>query len=134
MAGKRKKLDSQQAVAALNALAQEGRLAIFRLLVEAGPKGVPVGEIGSALKIAPATLTFHLQQLKHAGLIAARRSGRQLIQTAAFDRMNDLIAFLTDNCCGGDPSLCLPKRGAESCSDEGQSARMSKRRRTARGT
>lgn len=135
MAKKTKVLEAEQAVAALGALAQEARLAIFRLLVEAGPEGVPVGEIGRALKIPPATLTFHLQQLNHAGLITARRNGRQLIQSAAYDRMNDLISFLTDNCCGGNPSLCLPKGGAGSvsCGDTAETARTPKRVRAARG-
>ncbi len=104
----RKKLKHNEAVAALSALAQDARLAIFRLLVAAGPNGLPVGKIAETLEIAPTTLSFHLQQLNHSGLIAARRNGRQIIQSAAFERMSDLISFLTDNCCGGDPSACLP--------------------------
>ena len=135
MVSKTQKMDALEAVLALGALAQDARLAIFRLLVEAGPEGVPVGDIGRKIKIPPATLTFHLQQLNHAGLITARRHGRQLIQTAAYDRMNDLIAFLTDNCCGGNPALCLPKgkMGAARCDTTSETARTPARRRAARG-
>ena len=96
------------AVTALSALAHEGRLAIYRLLVEAGPEGVTVGDIGQRLGMPGATLSFHLAQLKHAGLAAARRDGRQLIQTADFSRMNDLVGYLTENCCGGNPAACKP--------------------------
>jgi DNA-binding transcriptional ArsR family regulator len=129
-----RKIDVLEAVLALGALAQEARLAIFRLLVETGPEGVPAGEIGRTLKIPPATLTFHLQQLNHAGLITARRSGRHLIQSAAYDRMDGLIAFLTDNCCGGNPTACMPKgsTSGESCGPATETARATKRARTAR--
>lgn len=97
-------------VTALAALAHEGRLEIYRLLVMAGPGGLVVGKIASKVKMPGATLSFHLAQLKNAGLIKARRDGRQLIQTADFARMNDLVGFLTENCCGGNPSLCAPKK------------------------
>jgi ArsR family transcriptional regulator, arsenate/arsenite/antimonite-responsive transcriptional repressor len=96
------------AVAALSALAHEGRLAIYRLLVEAGPPGLTVGAIGKKLAMPGATLSFHLAQLQHAGLVAARRDGRRLIQTADFARMNDLLGYLTENCCSGNPEACLP--------------------------
>jgi len=102
-------------VAALAALAHEGRLRIFRLLVTAGPDGLPVGDVAKKLKMPGATLSFHLAQLQHAGLVAARREGRQLIQTADFDRMNDLIGYLTENCCGvadGWAPVCKPSAGA----------------------
>ena len=95
------------AVSALSALAHESRLAIFRLLVEAGPEGLTVGPIGKKLDIPPATLSFHLSQLKHAKLVVARREGRQLIQTANFGCMHSLVAYLTENCCGGAVS-CAP--------------------------
>lgn len=100
-------MDSIAAVESLAALAHEGRLAIFRLLVVAGPAGMTVGLIGKKLKIPGATLSFHLSQLKQAGLVRARRDGRSLIQTADFSRMNDLIGYLTENCCGG-ASPCAP--------------------------
>ena len=93
-------------VAALSALAHEDRLAIYRLLVVAGPDGLTVGAIAKKLGLPGATLSFHLSQLKHAGLVAARRDGRQLIQTADFARMNALVTFLTENCCG--EQSCAP--------------------------
>lgn len=104
------------AVAALDALAHAGRLAIFRLLVAAGPKGLAVGAIGKKLAMPGATLSFHLAQLQRAGLVAARRDGRRLMQTADFACMNALVAYLTENCCGGDapscsPAACLPAAG-----------------------
>ncbi len=96
------------AVAALAALAHEGRLAIYRLLVEAGPAGLTVGVIAKKLAMPGATLSFHLAQLQHAGLVAARRDGRRLIQTTDFARMDELLGYLTDNCCGGNPAACAP--------------------------
>ena len=95
------------AVAALSAIAHEGRLAIYRLLVQTGPAGMTVGEIAAKLGIPGPTLSFHLSTLKRAGLVHARRDGRRLIQTADFARMTGLVAYLTENCCG-DPSLCAP--------------------------
>lgn len=94
------------AVPALAALAQEHRLEVFRLLVQAGLDGLPPGQIADRLKIAPPTLSFHLAQLKHAGLVQVRRDGRSLIYTVNYDAMNGLMAFLTDNCCGGDAAAC----------------------------
>lgn len=89
------------------ALAHTGRLAIYRLLVEAGPQGRTVGDIAAELDMPGATLSFHLSQLKHANLVRVRRDGRQLIQTADFERMNALIGYLTENCCGGQVA-CAP--------------------------
>lgn len=105
-------MESFIAAAALSALAHEGRLEIFRRLVQAGPEGLVVGEIASKLDMPGATLSFHLSQLKQAGLVHARREGRQLIQTADFERMNALVAYLTENCCGGAPCapVCKPKQ------------------------
>lgn len=103
-------MESYEAVNTLSALAQEARLAVFRLLVEAGPKGMPVGQIGTKLSIPPATLSFHLVQLKHAGLVTVQRSGRQLIHAAHFKRMNELLSYLTENCCDGNPSACIPTK------------------------
>ncbi len=100
-------MKANTAVEALSALAHESRLAIFRLLVEAGPEGVTVGRIGKKLSIPPATLSFHLSHLKHAKLVEARREGRELIQTANFEAMNGLVAYLTEKCCGGVMS-CAP--------------------------
>lgn len=93
-------------VSALAALAQDNRLDVFRLLVQAGPDGMPAGAVAEALALAPNTLTFHFDRLRTAGLVTARREGRSIIYAAQFARMNALIAFLTENCCGGAP--CAP--------------------------
>jgi ArsR family transcriptional regulator len=92
-------MDQIDAVAKLGALAQENRIAIFRLLVEAGRAGLPAGAIGERLGLPGPTLSFHLAQLKQAGLVACRREGRSLIYGADFPAMNQLLAFLTENCC-----------------------------------
>jgi len=93
-------LDKADAISALGALAQETRLDVYRLLVTAGPEGLPAGVISERLKVQPGSLTFHLQQLAHAGLITQRRLGRQLIYSAEYGSMNALLAYLTENCCG----------------------------------
>jgi ArsR family transcriptional regulator len=94
-------MESEAAVAALSALAHNNRLAVFRLLVRAGPDGVSAGEIAAELSIPNATLSFHLNQLRHAGLVSFRRTGRSLIYAAEYDSMNELLAYLTENCCQG---------------------------------
>lgn len=105
-------MESKEIIAALGALAQETRLAIYRRLVEAGPAGRPAGEIALALDLAGPTLSFHLTQLHQAGLVTRRREGRSLIYAADFAAMNGLIGYLTENCCarsGADPSaVCGP--------------------------
>ena len=101
-------MKSYEAVPALAALAQEHRLEMFRLLVQAGLEGLPPSQIAERLKIAPPTLSFHLAQLKHAVLLQVRRDGRSLIYTVNYDAMNGLMEFLTDNCCGGDGSCRVP--------------------------
>ncbi len=102
-------MKSTAAVAALAALAQDTRLAVFRLLVQQGPSGLAAGEIAGQLAIAPATLSFHLKELAHAGLVSSRQEGRFVYYAARFDAMNALLAFLTENCCAvdGGPS-CAP--------------------------
>jgi DNA-binding transcriptional ArsR family regulator len=90
-------------VQALGALAQESRLEVFRLLVRKGPEGVAAGEIAQTLDLAPPTLSFHLAQLRHAGLVRVRRLGRSLVYAADRERMTDVMAFLFQNCCA-DPS------------------------------
>lgn len=99
-------MKSSEAVQALAALAQETRLAIFRLLIERGPRGMTAGSIASTLDIVPATLSFHLKALSACGLLQARSEGRYIHYSARFDCMNALLAFLTANCCGGNP--CTP--------------------------
>ena len=102
-------MKSADAVAALGAIAHEHRLAVYRMLVERGPAGMPAGEIAEALGIPPSSLTFHLQQLRHAGLVTQRRLSRQLIYAADFAAMNGLVAYLTENCCGrGAAAECAP--------------------------
>ncbi len=101
-------MESEIAVRCLSALAQSSRLAIFRRLVQAGPEGLCVGDIGQALGLAPATLSFHLKELSHAGLINARQEGRYYYYSTAVDAMNALIGYLTENCCGGVPCGVTP--------------------------
>ncbi|GAA0597648.1 hypothetical protein GCM10009416_39860 [Craurococcus roseus] len=99
-------MEKTDAIAALAALAQESRLDVFRLLVQAGAEGMPAGRIGERLGLPSATLSFHLNQLRQAGLVTFRREGRSLIYAAAYDAMNDLLAFLTENCCRGEAAGC----------------------------
>jgi ArsR family transcriptional regulator len=99
-------MDQTAAVAALAALAQDTRLGVFRLLVQVGPTGLPAGQISERLKLPSATLSFHLNQLRHAGLVTFRREGRSLIYVAEYAAMNALLAYLTENCCQGDASAC----------------------------
>jgi ArsR family transcriptional regulator len=101
-------METTDTVAALSALAQEHRLAIFRLLVQAGPQGLPAGQVAEQLKLAPNTLTFHFDRLRLAGLVAVRREGRSMIYAAQFETMNALLGFLTENCCQGSPEQCAP--------------------------
>ena len=99
-------METSDAVAALAALAQDNRLEIFRLLVQAGPDGLAAGRVAEALELAPNTLTFHFDRLRVAGLVTVRRDGRSMIYAAQFETMNSLLGYLTDNCCGGVP--CTP--------------------------
>ena len=99
-------MEANAAVGALAALAQETRLDIFRLLVEVGPEGLPAGQIGRRLGLPLATLSFHLSTLKQAGLVEFTRESRSLIYRSNFDTMNELLAYLTENCCGGNPAAC----------------------------
>jgi ArsR family transcriptional regulator, arsenate/arsenite/antimonite-responsive transcriptional repressor len=100
-------MEKVQAVAALAALAQDNRLDVFRLLVQAGPDGLSAGQVAAALGLAPNTLTFHFDRLRHAGLVTVRRAGRSMIYAARFDSMRALLAYLTENCCQGAES-CAP--------------------------
>jgi len=99
-------METIRAVHALGALAHDKRLAIFRLLVQAGPGGLSAGVIGEKLGLPPATLSFHLAHLARSGLASSRQDGRFVIYSADFRNMNGLVAFLTDNCCGG--KSCAP--------------------------
>ena len=118
-------MEKADVVAALVALAQDNRLDVFRVLVRTGTDGLAAGQIAERLDIAAPTLSFHLAQLRHAGLIQVRRDGRSLIYAANYDGMNGLMEFLTDNCCAGAATCGVPV-----C--EPAKATASRRRRAAR--
>jgi DNA-binding transcriptional ArsR family regulator len=99
-------MEKTDVIAALAALAQDHRLDVYRLLVRAGPEGMPAGQVATALRQPPNTLSFHLDRLRTAGLVSVRREGRSLIYAARFDTMNVLLGYLTENCCQGAPELC----------------------------
>ena len=101
-------MDESNAIAALGALAQDSRLAAFRLLVRAEPEGLPAGDVARALGVPHNTLSSHLATLSHAGLVTARREGRSVIYRAELARARELLAFLLQDCCGGVPELCAP--------------------------
>src|ERR1700693_2069476 len=101
-------MEKTDVVAALAALAQDNRLDTFRLPVRAGPDGLPAGQVAAALGLPPNTLSFHFDRLRFAGLVTVRRSGRSMIYAARFEAMNDLVSFLTENCCQGAQEKCAP--------------------------
>ena len=105
-------MEVKRAVQSLLALAQDTRLTVFRLLVEAGPEGMNAGAIAEAVGVPAATLSFHIAQLARAGLVTSRQESRFIFYSASFAAMDDLIAYLTDNCCQG--GQCLPKTAAAS--------------------
>jgi ArsR family transcriptional regulator len=101
-------MEKSNAVVALSALAQDNRLDVFRLLVQAGPEGMAAGAVAESLDLAPNTLTFHFDRLRMAGLVTARREGRSMIYAAQYDAMNELLGYLTENCCQGRE--CAPTK------------------------
>jgi len=103
-------METKAVVAALAALAQDSRLAVFRALVQAGPAGLAAGRIGELTGIPPSSLSFHLNELSHADMVSSQQAGRFVIYTANFATMNALLGFLTENCCGGNPCspVCSP--------------------------
>ena len=110
-------MEKSDAVVSLAALAQDNRLDVFRLLVQAGPEGMPAGRVAEELKLAPNTLTFHFDRLRLAGLVTVRREGRSMIYAARYEAMNSLLAYLTENCCRGSalqcaPAACIPPQPA----------------------
>lgn len=122
-------MEKTQAVQGLAALAQESRLGIFRELVRAGPEGLPAGAVGDALSLPSATLSFHLKELKAAGLVTSRREGRRIIYAADFDAMNALLVYLTEDCCLGQVALCqAPAPGSARRRASGGAARARARR------
>ncbi len=109
-------MEKQDIVGALAALAQDSRLAVYRLLVKRGPEGLAVGEISERLEIPGPTLSFHLKELAQAGLVTARKQSRFVYYAANFDRMNALLAYLTENCCGVGAAcapVCAPNNTIE---------------------
>src|SRR5579864_4300026 len=102
-------METSDAVAALAALAQDNRLEIFRLLVQAGPDGLAAGRVAEELDLAPNTLTFHFDRLRGAGLVTVRRDGRSMIYAARYETMTGLLAFLTENCCQGLSASSVPE-------------------------
>src|SRR3954466_9514102 len=125
-------MNAQQAVASLAALSQESRLHIYRLLVEAGPTGMSGGEIGASGRAPPATLSFHLKELFHAQLVASRQEGRFVFYSANFERMNGLLAYLTENCCARDGLDCAPACGPKECKTPPRAPAAGKPRRASR--
>lgn len=107
-------MELKTAVPALSALAHEGRLSAFRLLVQAGPSGLAAGDMARRLGVAPNTLSAGLSVLSHSGLVASRREGRSIIYTARFDTMGELLIYLTRHCCEGHPEVCAPLAAAVS--------------------
>ena len=105
-------MEQSQALRAFAALSQETRLDIVRLLVRAGPEGLAAGALAEALDVSPSNVSFHLKDLEHAGLIAARRESRSIIYTASYDTLRDLVAFLMKDCCAGRPEICAPAAAA----------------------
>ncbi|HEY8023201.1 MAG TPA: metalloregulator ArsR/SmtB family transcription factor [Burkholderiaceae bacterium] len=113
-------METTHVIAALSALAQESRLAVFRALVQAGPEGMAATKISEHVGVPPSSLSFHLKEMTHAGLVTSRQDGRFVIYAANFKTMNGLIEFLTENCCGGNPcgpvcvTACTSTEGARS--------------------
>lgn len=115
-------MEIENAAGALGALAHQGRLEIFRLLVQAGPEGMAAGDIARASGMLPNTLSTNLNVLAAAGLVASRRAGRSIIYTAGYDRMRELLTFLMEDCCAGRAEICRPLVGIASgaCVAEGR--------------
>jgi len=111
-------METKTVVTALAALAQDSRLAVFRALVQAGPAGLAAGRISELTGIPPSSLSFHLKELSHAGMVDSQQAGRFVIYTANFSTMNALLGFLTENCCGGNPCspVCSPACAADKAS------------------
>ena len=117
-------MKSSEAIEALGALASQSRLAVFRLLVKRGPSGYTPSELAERLDVPPPTLSFHLKELMHAGLVVSRRESRNLYYSPSMDQMNALVAFLTENCCSLADEECGPD-----CKPVAQTAAASRRRR-----
>jgi ArsR family transcriptional regulator len=117
-------MEKTHTLTALAALAQENRLDVFRLLVQAGPGGLAAGAVAEKLSLAPNTLSFHFDRLRNAGLVTCKREGRSLIYAARFEAMNGLIAYLTENCCAGSAAACAPAACAPASSSRTSKAKV----------
>ena len=122
-------MDKYRVLIALSALAQETRLDIFRYLVEVGPSGVPAGQIGERLNVPWATHSFHLKTLQHAGVLERKRQSRSIIYSANFATMNGVVAYLTENCCGGQPEACALPTWEQSDTNDTAQQTTSKQKR-----
>jgi len=111
-------MDESQAVTGFGALAQETRLRILRVLVQAGPMGKAAGDIAAAVNVSPSNLSFHLKELERAGLVGQRREARSIIYTAGYAAIGDLIRFLMQDCCSGHPEICAPALAAPCCAED----------------
>ncbi|QEG39111.1 ArsR/SmtB family transcription factor [Roseimaritima ulvae] len=121
-------MEIKQAVVALSALAQQSRLEVFRLLVKLGPEGLSAGQIAETLGIPPATLSFHLKELTHAGLIESQKVGRSVIYAVHVQGMNCLMGFLMEDCCQGRPDLCATSRCDTSATQQPKPKQKQKRK------
>ncbi len=126
-------MEINEAVVALSALAQESRLAVFRMLVKAGEDGFAAGEIAETLSIPPATLSFHLKELAHAGLVTSRKEGRSIIYSMNSKGINCLMGFLIEDCCQGRPELCISADGCGNAKASKQSSKPPKVKRKKSG-
>ncbi|WER49956.1 metalloregulator ArsR/SmtB family transcription factor [Cupriavidus sp. WKF15] len=111
-------METKNAIAALTALASSSRLGVYRLLVQAGPEGMTAGNIAEATNTPASTLSFHLKELGHAGLVTSRQEGRFVIYSASYATMNELIGFLTENCCQGESCAVVPASDCTTCGDK----------------
>lgn len=108
-------MDTKTAITAMSALAQEHRMEVFRLLVKEGPSGLSAGELAAKLEISPSSLSFHIAQLERAHLVSSRRESRHINYAVDFDGMRDLLDFLTEDCCNGEPALCSSLAAVTKC-------------------
>jgi DNA-binding transcriptional ArsR family regulator len=108
-------MDERQALAAFGALSQETRLKIVRMLVVAGPNGMPAGAIAEHAEVSPSNVSFHLKELERAGLVTQQREARSIVYSASYDALGGLVRFLMEDCCGGNPEICAPALDVATC-------------------
>ncbi|PDT53598.1 MULTISPECIES: metalloregulator ArsR/SmtB family transcription factor [Sinorhizobium] len=108
-------MNERQALASFGALSQETRLQIVRMLVIAGPNGMPAGAIAEKVEVSPSNVSFHLKELERAGLITQQRESRSIIYSANYDGLGSLVRFLMEDCCGGHPEICAPAAAIAAC-------------------